>query len=123
MPYCNACGKYIREGLLCPYCTRVSPDDEYDPVPDEEERDTASFPEEPTDTSPNGEEPRESEESAVLTDEFQMSADEEAAPKRTLRRVPKPSVSPTGETPQAGGMPPPAIDGARDRPPGILSRS
>ena len=36
MPYCNACGKYIREGLLCPYCTRVSPDDEYDPVPDEE---------------------------------------------------------------------------------------
>lgn len=79
MPYCNACGKYIREGLLCPYCTRVSPDDEYDPVPDEEERDAASSPEELTDTSPNGEEPGESEESAVLTDEFQMSVDEEAA--------------------------------------------
>lgn len=33
MPYCNACGKYISEGLLCGYCARVAPDDTY-PIPD-----------------------------------------------------------------------------------------
>ena len=109
MPYCNACGKYIREGLLCPYCTRVSPDDEYDPVPDEEERDAASFPEEPTDTSPNGEEPRESEESAVLTDEFQMSSDEEAAvppdPEADASEGAEVGISHGGDAPSEGNAP------------------
>lgn len=33
MPYCNACGKYIPEGMLCGYCARVAPDDAY-PIPD-----------------------------------------------------------------------------------------
>ena len=51
MPYCNACGKYIREGLLCPYCARVAPDDERYPVPDPEEADDA------VDIPPVGEEP------------------------------------------------------------------
>lgn len=34
MPYCNVCGKYITDGMLCPYCARVSPDDGAYPVPD-----------------------------------------------------------------------------------------
>ena len=109
MPYCNACGKNIREGLLCPYCTRVSPDDEYDPVPDEEERDAASLPEEPTDTSPNGEEPGKSEESAVLTDEFQMSSDEEAAvppdPEADASEGAEVGISPGGDAPSEGNAP------------------
>lgn len=60
MPYCNACGKYIREGLLCPYCARVAPDDDRYPVPDPEEM-TAPLPreneEEGTDLPPVGEGP------------------------------------------------------------------
>lgn len=51
MPYCNVCGKYVTEGMLCSYCARVSPDDGAYPVPDEAERagaeDTASYGEEP----------------------------------------------------------------------------
>lgn len=34
MPYCNACGKYIEEGVLCHYCSRVPREEPY-PVPDE----------------------------------------------------------------------------------------
>ncbi|MGM9609182.1 MAG: DUF4870 domain-containing protein [Eubacteriales bacterium] len=36
MPYCNACGKYIEEGVLCHYCSRVPREEPY-PVPDETE--------------------------------------------------------------------------------------
>lgn len=51
MPYCNVCGKYITEGMLCSYCARVSPDDGAYPVPDGAEsageEDTAPLCEEP----------------------------------------------------------------------------
>ena len=36
MPYCNACGKYIEEGVLCHYCSRVPREEPY-PVPDKTE--------------------------------------------------------------------------------------
>lgn len=109
MPYCNACGKYIREGLLCPYCTRVSPDDEYDPVPDEEERE-ASVQEERTDAHRDGAEPGEPEESAVLHDGFRMPPDEEtAAPPDPEAEAPEDTatsgVSPDRDAPSERNTP------------------
>ena len=109
MPYCNACGKYIREGLLCPYCTRVSPDDEWYPVPDEEERE-ASVEEQRTDAPRDGAEPGEPEESAVLRDGFRMPPDEEtAAPPDPETEIPADAatggVSHGGTAGEAGNAP------------------
>lgn len=109
MPYCNACGKYIREGLLCPYCTRVSPDDECYPVPDEEEREMPS-PEECPDAPRDGAEPEESGESAVLRDGFRLSPDEEtAAPPDPETEIPADAatggVSHGGNAEEAGNAP------------------
>lgn len=82
MPYCNACGKYIREGLLCPYCARVSPDDDRYPVPDPDEEAAAPEAGEATDadgTPPVGEEPEKSGVSDPIAPRYFAECDEETA--------------------------------------------
>lgn len=81
MPYCNACGKYIREGLLCPYCTRVTPDDESYPVPDEDETAAPSMTggSGETDAPYDGEEPEKADAPDSVSDAGHGTCDEETA--------------------------------------------
>lgn len=112
MPYCNACGKYIREGLLCPYCTRVTPDDESYPVPDEDETPappmTGGSGE--TDAPYDGEEPGKADAPDSVSDAAPGTCDEETA------APPEPEESAgadagaeeeTDAAPHAGGATPP----------------
>ena len=96
MPYCNACGKYIREGLLCPYCARVAPDDERYPVPDPEEADDA------VDMPPVGEEPEKPELSGAADARCHTGCDEETAAPPEAEEEPPERDAGSG-SPMSGG--------------------
>ena len=102
MPYCNACGKYIREGLLCPYCSRVSPTDEAYPVPDEDR--TSVPPLTPAEEETNGrgalligEEPGESEVFDAAGSLLHPTCDEDSAATSKGREATDPEASASGE--------------------------
>ena len=104
MPYCNACGKYIREGLLCPYCARVAPDDDRYPVPDPAEMTVPPPCEdgEGTDLPPVGEEPGRSVVSDASESNGDAMYDEEIAAPPEAEETMRASAA-GGSSPGGGG--------------------
>lgn len=105
MPYCNACGKYIREGLLCPYCARVAPDDERYPIPDPEDP-IPPLPVEEADDAvdipPVGEEPEKPELSGAADARCHTGCDEETAAPPEAEEEPPERDAGSG-SPMSGG--------------------